>query len=208
MLAAVTAVVVAIGVAAPHVHRLDVLVIQSAPDFAALFALGVLTAGIVRAGDGRRSWPWARMALVLAAAVAGVIAWKGSVWTLDRLFWVDLAVAPAVACLLAGLATGRPAWLLRLLDTRPLRRLGDCSYSLYLVHGPIVVVVYQKAIAGSLGHGAAAFAVAASISVPLAVVCARAFASVFEHPRRTPAVRQSAWYRSERAYRRSTTSPI
>ena len=67
----------------------------------------------------RRSWPWAWLALAAAAPVLATIWWQGSVWTLDHLFWVDLALGPAVACLLAGLATGHPARLLRLLDTRP-----------------------------------------------------------------------------------------
>src|SRR6185503_13888739 len=101
------------------------------PDLAALFAVGVATAGIVGAGSARRSWPWPALALGAAAPVFAAIAWQGSVWTLDHLFWVDLALGPAVACLLAGLATGRPAPLLRLLDARPIRSLGASSYSLY-----------------------------------------------------------------------------
>ena len=44
MLAAVTLVVATVGILAPHVSRLDVFVIQSAPDLAALFAIGVVSA--------------------------------------------------------------------------------------------------------------------------------------------------------------------
>ena len=143
----------AVGILGPHVSRLDVLVIQSPPDMVALFAVGVLAAGIVGASAARRSWPWAWLALAAAAPVLATIWWQGSVWTLDHLFWVDLALGPAVACLLAGLATGRPAPLLRLLDTRPLRNLGLSSYSLYLTHGPIVVVVYERVVAGRVPQG-------------------------------------------------------
>ena len=85
--------------------------------------------------------------------------WQGSVWTLDHLFWVDLALGPAVGCLLAGLATGHPAPLLRLLDARPMRNLGLSSYSLYLTHGPIVVVVYERVVAGRVRQGVPAFVV-------------------------------------------------
>ena len=92
--------------------------IQSPPDLAALFALGVLTAGIVGASRARRSWPWAWLALAAAAPVLATIWWQGSMWTLDHLFWVDLALGPVIACLLAGLASGHPAPLLRLLDSR------------------------------------------------------------------------------------------
>jgi peptidoglycan/LPS O-acetylase OafA/YrhL len=111
-----------------------------------------------------------------------MIWWQGSVWTLDHLFWVDLALGPAVACLLAGLATGHPASLLRLLDARPIRNLGSSSYSLYLTHGPIVVVVYEKIVVGRVRQGVPAFVVSLALVVPLTIVFARVFASVFETP--------------------------
>jgi peptidoglycan/LPS O-acetylase OafA/YrhL len=182
MLGAVTLVVAAVGIVGPHVAHLDVFVIQSPPDLAALFAAGILTAGIVGASAARRSWPWAWFALAAAAPVLATIRWQGSVWTLDHLFWVDLALGPAVACLLAALATGHPAPLLRLLDARPLRTLGLSSYSLYLTHGPIVVVVYEEAVAGRVRQGVPAFLVTLALAVPLTIVFARVFAAVFETP--------------------------
>jgi peptidoglycan/LPS O-acetylase OafA/YrhL len=117
--------------------------------------------------------------------VLATIWWQGSVWTLDHLFWVDLMLGPAVGCLLAGLATGRPARLLRLLDTRPLRSLGWSSYSLYLTHGPIVVVVYERVVAGRVSQGVPAFLVTLALAVPLAIVFARVFAAAFETPFRS-----------------------
>jgi peptidoglycan/LPS O-acetylase OafA/YrhL len=104
------------------------------------------------------------------------------VWTLDHLLWVDLALGPAIACLLAGLATGQPAPLLRLLDTRPIRDLGLSSYSLYLIHAPVVVVVYEKIVAGRVAPGVPAFLVSLVLTLPLSIVLARLFASVFEIP--------------------------
>jgi peptidoglycan/LPS O-acetylase OafA/YrhL len=182
MLAAATLVVAGVGIVGPHVARLDTFVIQSPPDLAALFAVGVLAAGIVGASRARRSWPWHWLALAAAVPVLATIAWQGSVWTLDHLFWVDLALGPAVACLLAGLAAGRPASLLRLLDTRPVRSLGASSYSLYLTHAPIVVVVYEKIVAGRVHQGVPAFIVTLALALPLTIAFARVFASVFETP--------------------------
>jgi peptidoglycan/LPS O-acetylase OafA/YrhL len=180
MVAAVTVLVSAVGVFGPHIPRLDTFVVQSPPDLAALFALGVLTAGIV--GSRRRSWPWPWIALAAAVPVFAILWLKGSVWSLDRLFWVDLALGPAIACLLAGLATGRPARLMRLLDSRPIRKLGLSSYSLYLTHEPIVVLVHEKIVAGRVPQGAPAFLVTFAIAVPLTIVVARVFASLFEIP--------------------------
>ncbi len=200
MLATVAVVVAAVGIFGPHIAGLDTFVIQSPPDLAALFAVGILTAGIVGAGQARRSWPWPRLALAAAAPVLAVIWWQGSVWTLDHLYWVDLALGPAIACLLAALATGRPAPLLRVLDARPLRRLGSCSYSLYLTHAPIVAVVCERIVAGRVRQGVPFFLVSLALVLPLTIVFARVFAAVFETPfRRRRSTSRAARRRRPRA---------
>jgi peptidoglycan/LPS O-acetylase OafA/YrhL len=182
MVATVTLVVAVVGIFGPHISRLDTFVIQSPPDLAALFALGVLSAGIVGAGRARSSWPWGWLALASTVPVLATIWWQGSVWTLNHLFWVDLALGPAIACLLAALATGHVPGLRRMLDARPIRSLGASSYSLYLTHGPIVVVVYEKIVAGRVPQGAPAFLVTAALALPMTIVFARVFASFFETP--------------------------
>ena len=190
MVAAVTLVVAAVGIVGPHIAKVHTFVIQSAPDLAALFAVGILSAGIVGASTARRSWPWAWLALAAAAPVLATIWWQGSVWTLDHLFWVDIGLGPAIACLFAALATGHPAPLLRTLDAKPIRNLGQSSYSLYLTHAPIVAIVYEKLVAGRVSQGVPAFLVSLAIVLPLTIVFARLFASVFErpflHPRSSP----------------------
>jgi peptidoglycan/LPS O-acetylase OafA/YrhL len=194
MVATVTLLVATVGVLGPHVSQLNTFVLNSPPDLAALFALGVLAAGIVSASRARRSWPWAWLALAAAAPVFVMIWLQGSVWTLDHLVWVDMALGPAIACLLAALATGHPSPLLRVLDTRPIRKLGLSSYSLYLTHAPIVVIVYEKVVAGHVARGAPAFLVTLAVVLPVTIVFARVFASVFETPflrkRTSPALRQ------------------
>ena len=182
MLATVTLVVAAVGIVGPHVAHLDTFVIQSPPDLAALFAVGILAAGIVGASRARQQWPWPRLALAAAAPVLVTVWMQGSVWTLDHLYWIDLSLGPAIACLLAALATGRPAPLLRLLDARPIRSLGSFSYSLYLTHAPIVAIVCERIVAGRVAPGVATFLVSLAWVLPLTIVFARVFAAVFEIP--------------------------
>jgi peptidoglycan/LPS O-acetylase OafA/YrhL len=184
MVAVVTLAVATVGLAGPHDAWLHTLVVQSPPELAALFALGIAAAGLVTAGGARRTWPWAWLALAAAAPVLSTISVRGSRWTLapTHLLWVDLALGPAVACLLAALAGGRPAVLLRLLDSRPLRTLGLSSYSLYLLHGPIVVAVYDRIVRARFHHGAVAFLVTVLLVVPVTTAFARAFAAVLERP--------------------------
>ncbi len=192
MLGAVTAIVVAIGALAPHVAAVD-LFMRLTPQFAALFAAGIVAAGVLavprdrddpEAARRRARWraalPW--LALAAAVPVPVLIAVNGSVWTVANFFWVDLALGPAVALLLAALATGRPAVLVRLLDLRPLRRLGSFSYSLYLTHAPLVVIVAQLLVAPRVAPGVPAFLVTLAVGVPLTLAVAWAFAAAFELP--------------------------
>jgi len=182
MLAIVGVIVAGVGVFGPHIPRLDTFVIQSPPDLAALFAVGMLAAGIVGAGQARRSWPWPRLALAAAIPVLALVWWQGSVWTLDHLYWVDLALGPAIACLLASLATRRPASLLHLLDARPMRKLGSFSYSLYLTHAPIVALVCERVVARRVPGGVPFFLVSLALVLPLTIGFAWGFSALFEAP--------------------------
>jgi peptidoglycan/LPS O-acetylase OafA/YrhL len=183
MVANVTLLVAIVGILGPHVARLDSFVIYSPPELAALFAIGIMAAGIVGRGTaGGRLWPW--LALAAAAPVLLVISLQGSSWTLAarHLLWVDLALGPAVACLLLGVALGRPRPFVRVLDSRPIRSVGLSSYSVYLIHAPIVVVVYERIVGPRFHHGSTAFLVMAAIVMPVTIVFARMFAAAFERP--------------------------
>jgi peptidoglycan/LPS O-acetylase OafA/YrhL len=184
MVATVTLLVATVGILGPNVARLQTFVIHSPPDLAALFALGIMAAGVVGATKARGGWPWPWLALAAAVPVLVAISLQGSRWTLAprHLLWVDLALGPAVACLLLAVAAGRPRPFVRLLDSRPIRSLGLSSYSLYLVHEPIVVVAYERIVGPRYHHGPTAFLVMVAIVVPVTVVFARMFAAVFEQP--------------------------
>jgi peptidoglycan/LPS O-acetylase OafA/YrhL len=184
MVATVTLLVATVGILGPHTPRLHTFVIHSPPDLAALFAIGIMAAGVLFTNKARGGWPWPWLALAAAAPVILAISLQGSAWTLAprHLLWVDLALGPAIACLLLGVASGRPRLFTRLLDSRPIRSLGLSSYSLYLVHEPIVVVAYERIVGPRYHHGPTAFLVMVAIVVPVTVVFARMFAAVFERP--------------------------
>jgi peptidoglycan/LPS O-acetylase OafA/YrhL len=107
---------------------------------------------------------------------------KGSTWSNLNLFWLDLAWAPAVGCVLAAMATSRPRPVIRFLDGRLPRSLGACSYSLYLTHVPIVIAVSYGLVLGRVATGAPTFFVLAAILLPVTVCFASLFAAVFELP--------------------------
>ncbi|TMR13935.1 acyltransferase [Nonomuraea turkmeniaca] len=181
MLGAVTLIVVAVGALAPVVPAVDLLM-RLTPQFAALFAMGAVCAGIVNARErtSRLAWHW--FAAAAAVPVLLLIVVAGPEWVIENFFWVDLAVGPAAGLLLTGVATGKPGWLVRLLDTRPLRRLGSFSYSLYLIHSPIVVMVNRLVVAPHVPQGMPAFLLTLALAVPASVGAAWLFATVFESP--------------------------
>jgi peptidoglycan/LPS O-acetylase OafA/YrhL len=180
-LAAVTAPVVAFGLTRPNVSTVDRLT-WLAPQFAPLFAMGLVAAGVVAAGERIRALPWHRLAAAAAVPAILLVAVAGTVWTVRHYFWVDLAVGPAIALLLAAVAIGRPAPLVRLLATRPVRALGAFSYSLYLIHVPIVVTVVRRVAQPHAPPGLPAFWLTVSVAVPVSLVGAWLFAQVFEIP--------------------------
>jgi peptidoglycan/LPS O-acetylase OafA/YrhL len=199
MVGLVTAIVVAIGLLGPRVPLMNSALVKFTPDLALLFAVGLLAAGIVTADERTRSRPWARYAMAAAVPAIVLMVVMGSVWSYFNLFWLDLAWAPAIGCLLAAIATSRPRRVVRFLDSRLPRSLGSCSYSLYLTHLPIVIAVSYGLVLSRVAVGTMRFCVLAAILLPVTVCFARLFATVFELPfqrhRGWIPLRQAMWAR-------------
>jgi peptidoglycan/LPS O-acetylase OafA/YrhL len=149
-------------------------------DLAPVFVAGILAASAVNGRNRRMPWLW--LSLAAGIPVVCLIVTRGPVWTANHYFWIDLAVVPSMTLFLIAVATGRPTGLRRLLDSAPLRTLGSFSYSLYLIHLPIVMVISRKIAKPHFGHGVSAFLTTLLIGVPLSIVCAWLFAKAFEAP--------------------------
>jgi peptidoglycan/LPS O-acetylase OafA/YrhL len=182
MVGLVAAIVVTVGLLGPHVPLMNSALVKFTPDLAVLFAVGLLAAGIVTASERTRSRPWAGYALAATVPVIALMVVKGATWSNLNLFWLDLAWAPAIGCLLAAIATSRPRPVVRFLDSRLPRSLGSCSYSLYLTHVPIVIAVSYGLVLGRVATGTPTFFVLAAILLPVTVCFARLFAAAFELP--------------------------
>lgn len=179
--ACATLPVIALGLTAAHANPVEGdnrLAVHLAP----VFVAGVIGAGVVVASDRVRRLPWAWFALLAAAPVVLLGFRRGTVWTVQHYFWVDLAVAPAMTMLVAAVATGRPGALVRLLSTRPFRALGDFSYSLYLIHLPLVMVVIRRVAPRVVAPGMPTFCLTLALALPASVLGAWLFSRVFEMP--------------------------
>ncbi|WP_330458641.1 acyltransferase [Streptomyces sp. NBC_00820] len=181
LLAAVTLPVIAHGLLAVDADPVEG-VNRLTPHLAPVFAAGMAGAGVLAARDRIRRLPWHWLAAAAAAPPALFVVVEGPVRTVGHYFWVDLAVAPAMTMFIAAVATGRPALLMRFLATRPVRALGNCSYSLYLVHLPIVMTVVRRIAPHYVEPGLPAFCFTLLLALPASLLGAWLFASVFEMP--------------------------
>ncbi|MGW2722398.1 acyltransferase family protein [Streptomyces sp. NPDC001492] len=153
-----------------------------APHLAPVFVAGMVGAGVVVASDRVQRLPWAWFAVLAAIPVLVLGVVQGSVWTVNHYFWVDLAIAPAMTMVLAAVATGRHAALVRFLTTRPIQGLGSFSYSLYLIHLPIVMTVIRRVAPHFVSAGLPTFWFTLVLALPVSVLAAWLFSQIFEMP--------------------------
>ena len=166
---------------------------RASPWYLGSFALGMTAARVVtaEAGPARALRERRRWRLAAGLFIAPVL-----VWVLARPYQAapvavlqDLFREPAAACLIvalarASVADARRPRLLRLLECRPALRLGACSFSLYLIHAPLLGALHAALHGASFGP-AATVVVLLTLGSAVSLAAALAFAHVFE-----PGVRQ------------------
>jgi peptidoglycan/LPS O-acetylase OafA/YrhL len=140
------------------------------PHLAPVFAAGIAAAGI------RAKLPWHWLAPAAILPVLFVIHFKGSYWTAHHYFWIDLAITPGLTMLILAVANGRLSW------TRRLDGLGKISYSLYLIHLPILTVLAKKVAPHYAEKGPHTWIFVVVVGFPISLVAAWLFAQVFELP--------------------------
>lgn len=138
------AVLLAHGLAreVPALARLD----QLLPQFFGLFVLGVAAArATARPPSPEVAQAVAAGTAGLFAAFVGYAAVAGSPTVVAHYFWIDLLVGAAAAGLLATMAAGA-APVRRFFGSRPLLFLGLFSYSIYLVHAPVLEALTVRVV--------------------------------------------------------------
>lgn len=150
-------------------------------DYYALFAIGMgacAVATLQPAWAARVPWYW--------ISAAGVLGWAGLVAidvprAVSPILDPDLALGLAFAALLVGVRTGT-GWVYRGLSWKPLVRLGVFSYSLYLVHAPLLQVIWLLLVEPFDPPQATALAVMWLVATPVIIGLAYAFHLVAERP--------------------------
>ena len=171
------------------------------PQFLGLFALGMAAADLNFSQRStlvrwRERLPWGGMSAGLLAVLV-VVSLKHSSWP-EAVAGKDILVGGATACLLVACTRyltrrhetatdqspptyGRSPLALRLMESRPAVGLGTFSYSLYLVHAPVLAlcqsVLRPLHLPPTLGLGLMLI-----LGVPLALAFSYLFHLAFEKP--------------------------
>ena len=153
------------------------------PQFLALFALGMLAVSLGQGDRGaslRRPLTAAGLLALGAFVVLAVL--EGSVWVVSQFFWIDILFGAGLACLLAVMfADGLPR-MRAVFASRVAVAVGLFSYSIYLVHGPVVGVIYHKIVYPIHLSPLATFATLLAIGIPCVLLICYGFHLMFEAP--------------------------
>jgi peptidoglycan/LPS O-acetylase OafA/YrhL len=154
-----------------------------------LFALGYAAANFTvdqRAEVVRRldEWPWGTIAILLACAVLAVVAMTPPFETTHGTRWFqDILVGFALAAQFTADAQarkrGRTTWFERLFSWQPLVFFGTFSFSLYMVHMPIIDLFARL---GNPRWNDVQFSAWMYASVAAGLAFSYAFYRVFERP--------------------------
>jgi peptidoglycan/LPS O-acetylase OafA/YrhL len=148
------------------------------PWYLPMFVLGMAAAHlayrpILRIGI-RPAFGW--IVFLAGAAIVGFYATHG-----DPLPEGDAGVGIAVSALCYALTTSQQGFIISVISRRPLAVLGGFSYSLYLMHHPILQAIYGARPAGITGEGPT-LAYLALAGLPVVLLLTWIFSLLFEKP--------------------------
>jgi peptidoglycan/LPS O-acetylase OafA/YrhL len=175
------------------------------PQFLALFAFGVAAAHVTVARGRIARLPWTKIGVALVALSVFVLLWWGPELVEARYFWVDMLAGTAAASLFAGWSQRPQGRTARFFGSSIPRWLGQSSYSLYLVHLPILGIVYWGLVVHLTESNDLRFVLLLALGVPAAVAGSRLFWWWFERPfveHRTIKGLAGAWRRPRSGPRR------
>ncbi len=177
------ALALALGLA-PH-FLLHGFLDGTSPWLLGLFGMGVVAAQYTTRAVVTLPWRWISVATAVLAVIA--IAMHGEGTPDGAFWWADVVVGAAVAAFFVASSGMRAPLAAQMLSLRPIVILGAFSYSLYLVHGPIVELAGTAMLRAHAGSVVAA--VAYGLLIPLMLAVAYGFYLVWERPFLSPALR-------------------
>lgn len=161
--------------------------VRAAPQYLGLFALGMLAAYLVTSDDSRSlraraRFPWLSACIACAALVGVLSGVRGWEWANDHFYVLDLPVGIGAMSLLVLTSRDRGSLITRALSWRPLVFIGTFSYSLYLIHAPLLQMIWQYVLAPAHLSPVAIFVALMGPGALAILVGSYGFFRVFEQP--------------------------
>ncbi|HEX8035625.1 MAG TPA: acyltransferase [Ktedonobacterales bacterium] len=156
------------------------------PQYVALFAFGMGAATIVASPPGTRKWlresiRWEFIAFAALVVVCVFLALFGKRG--DAMYvYADYPIGLGVAALLVICGRGEKTPLRAILSFKPLCKIGAFSYSLYLIHAPLLQVMWQYVLHPLHTQDVTRYALLLVAGTPLIVGAAYLFHRLFERP--------------------------
>jgi peptidoglycan/LPS O-acetylase OafA/YrhL len=151
--------------------------------FVGLFAIGIAAALLVF--SKRSGWHMLSQSPVVTwMCLASVFIVLAASWAhyLRGLFYIDVFVALITVAALMRMSLGRWSLLRKALESRPLAFVGSFSYSLYLIHAPLIQCVWQYLVHPLGVSRNAEFLLLFLIGTPLTLASAYVFYLACERP--------------------------
>ena len=162
------------------------------PHYLGLFALGLLGADIAYGNDANgKEAKWSRlreprtaftalgMTTIIMIAVSEIPLLHGQTMPIS---FADFFVGLWAVSLTVAVSNAEHSWLNRLLSWRPLVAVGTFAYSLYLIHAPLIQVVWQYVLFPLRPYPILRFFCLCLIGLPLIVGCSYLFFLLCERP--------------------------
>lgn len=175
--------VVGIGIsqAIPSIGRVGIASLQ--PTYYVAFALAVGACVLVKSAQAwLRRVPWLVVAAGFLGAVVVICLTHPYAWVTSNYYWIDLLIACTTIALIIAMSTGQAAAAAAFFSWKPVAGLGIFSYSLYLVHAPLLQVFWQLVVQPLSLNRDANLVLVWGLGVPLMILCAYGFYRVAERP--------------------------
>ena len=155
--------------------------------YTGLFALGMAAASLAFSSDARlqrfrERFPFGPVALICAAIIACLAAKLGWQNSIAEYPFYDLPAGIMASCLLITAALAPRSLVSRVCCWRPLAWVGTFSYSLYLIHVPIVVFLLRFVMQPRGIEGVSGFVFLTVVGLPTIVVASYLFYLLCERP--------------------------
>lgn len=164
----------------------DTRLTRAHPQFIGMFALGMLAAHLVSSTEEtfvrlRERVPWRAIAAAgFGVAVALALTW-GVTLSEQRFHLLDVPVGIMSTALLVALSQ-RGSLIARTFEAKPLVFIGTFSYSLYLIHAPLLQVMWQYALVPLGFERNAQFSLLMTVGLGLVLAASYGFFLLFEAP--------------------------